>query len=132
MEDNLHGVTYTYAHITYIIIATVTTITVFSESLRYIAYIHTVAIWQATHFCYDSVARYIIILLPVYTFYRYMRNREGKFCISDEQAKKASISPVATLVYKNNEAVTVSPQLQPVGEPKLQDHSIPTSKVTTV
>ena len=59
-----------------------------------------------------------------------MRNRGGvKFCISDDQGRKASILPEAPLVYKNNEAETVSPQS--AGEPKLQD-SIPTNKVTTV
>ena len=60
---------------------------------------------------------------------RYIRKRRGKFYISDEQARKASISSEALLVYENNKTETISPQS--AGEPKLQD-SIPTNKITTV
>ena len=60
---------------------------------------------------------------------RYIRNRRGNFYISDEQARKASISSEDPLIYENNKAETTSPQS--TGEPKLQD-SAPTSKITTV
>ena len=60
---------------------------------------------------------------------RYIRTRCGKSYISDEQARKASISSEDPLVYENNNAETLSPQSK--GEPKLQD-SVPPNKITTV
>ena len=60
---------------------------------------------------------------------RYIRTRRGNFYISDEQARKASISSEDPLIYENNKAETMSPPS--TGEPKLQD-SAPTNKITTV